>query len=201
MELEYRRFCKPSPYCRSQSRFSLSTANRFWLGITCSGNDGTALALTCQAGHACSPCGVLPSSALGGTTPGYLVLRQRLAQATKARLASSPATVGPGIFSASGSVPLHIDRPWRGVLPCARPSSRCPSRENREGGANPPRWRHCKRETEPEPTIGTPMGRAWLNPPASQETCLDDQVTTLRSREVTRRPGTRPVLRVMPPAE
>jgi len=45
------------------------------------------------------------------------------------------------------------------------------------------------------------MGRAWLNPPASQETCLGDQVTTLRPREVTRRPGTRPVLRVMPPAE
>lgn len=99
------------------------------------------------------------------------------------------------------TAPMRIDRPWRGVLLWVRRSSRCPSRENREGGANPPRWRHCKRETEPQPTVGTPVGRAWLNPPASQETCLDDQVTTLRSREVTRRPGTRPVLRVMPPAE
>jgi len=119
------------------------------------------------------------------------------------RIVTSSGRAGKFFLPLAGSAtaPIHIDRPWRGVLPCARPSSRCPSRENREGGANPPRWRHCKRETEPKPTVGTPMGRAWLNPPASQETCLDDQVTTLRTREITRCPGTCPVLRVMPPAE
>lgn len=144
-----------------------STADRLWLGIPCPVNDGTVLALACQASS--------PAPVCQGIRFCLRLVRQRF--------------------------PCAIDMPWRDVLPCARRSSRCPSRDNREGGANPPRWRHCKRGTGPKPTVGTPMGRAWLNPPVSQETCQDDQVTTLRSREVPRRPGTRPVLRVMPLAE
>ena len=144
-----------------------STADRLWLGLPCPVNDGTVLALACQAS---SPVPVWPENIFC-----LRLVRQRF----PCMLTGSDGACYLGPDARPGA---HPGRIW-------------------EGGANPPRWRHCKRETELKPTVGTPMGRAWLNPPVSQETCLDDQVTTLRSREVTRRPGTRPVLRVMPPAE